>query len=75
MKSAEARGPLLSRKGRLRVEAFYSRLTGVRWSKLHTERVQSLEGVFYNLFLVLSVRRSFPALEAGVTKGAGKRLG
>lgn len=47
----------------------------MRWSKLDAERVQSLEGVLYDLFLVLSVGWSFPASARGVEKGAGEWLG
>ena len=74
MKRAGVRGLFLSWKSRLRSEALCSRLTGVCWSKLDAERVQSVEGVLYDVLLVFSVGWPFPASARGVARDVGKRL-
>lgn len=58
----------------LRKSRLSSRLTCVRWSKLDAERVQSLEGILYDLLFILSVGWSFPESAGGVARVAGQRL-
>lgn len=75
MKQAKERGLLLSWENRSSLEPFFSRLTGVRWSKLDAERIQSLEGVLYNLVLVLPVGWSIPASVRDVARDTRRRSG